>query len=266
MFKSLHKNLELEKQPSERINSGTSNKQIDLNTSNVMEDGNHFFDDGELSNIESSVLNTLNQSLIGSSSVENKKKNSPKNEENLLERNNLIVTYKLSNNQTSISTNNSQILAEDISSITSQQSSNHLSKNEILVTNKPLTATNPCVKEKSVSQKRKISSSATDSDSDLESLSNKYMKKKKKHDKVTINARKQYTGQNNNNTNSSNKKLLFLNHVSSTKPMIVPNIPQKELQNKSSILIYFLKKCGIMLSTDGICILSTFFIIHFLFN
>ncbi|XP_032687393.1 Fanconi anemia group D2 protein isoform X2 [Odontomachus brunneus] len=240
MFKSLHKNLQLEKQSSERINSGTSSKQIDLNT---MEDGNHSFNDGQLSNIESSVLN---RSLIGSNSAENNKKGSFKNEEDLLERNSLIVTCKLPKNRTLISTNN-LTLARDIS-CTSQQSSN---QNEILVINKPLTA-DLSVKEKPISQKRKKSSSTTDSDSDLESLSNKYIKKKK-YDEV--NTKKQYTGQN-NNTNSSNKKSSFLNHASSSKPMIVPNILQEELQDKPSILVNFLKKCGIMLSTDGICILN----------
>lgn len=243
-FKSLHKNLQLEKQSSERINSGISDKQINLHITDEVQNETHSFNDERLSNVESSVFKSLsNRSLI--------RNNSSLNKEDSLGRNNLIVT--LSQNETSISTNNSQMLVKNISSGTNR-SNNYLSRNNMSATNKSLTTTNLSVR-KPVTQKRKISSSTTDSDSDLDSSSNKYMKKKKKHNEAITNTKIKYIEQS-NNTNSSNRKLFSKNQASSTKTKMVSNISQNEKEeesrNKPSILINFLQKCGIVLRTNSI--------------
>lgn len=93
--------------------------------------------------------------------------------------------------------NNRLLIRSNTSSISSQQSCNHLSRNVTsMATNKSLTTTNFSV-EKLVSQKRKVTDTTTDSDSDLDSLSNKYIKKKK-HNKTLINTKTKYIGQNDN--------------------------------------------------------------------
>lgn len=291
-FKSLHKNLLLGEQSLEKTNSGSG--QTSLHTTNIiMQDDTNSFNDEQLSDVELSVLKPLNtRPLIKSKSSTEDKKNKFCKNEDLLKKNNIIIKHKLSKNQTSIlSSKSSQILERDVSSIRSQQS-NYLSRNEVATTSKSSTATNFEV-EKSITQKRKISSSSIDSDSDFDSSSNKYIKKKK-HNEAIINTTTKYTDQNINTKNSS-RKLLSQSHVSPIKPMTMSNISQKESQDKSkefyfytrskqcndnnkenspkksnfhtpSVFINYLWKCGIKLSTDGTYILSKFlYYTHVLF-
>ncbi|XP_014473456.1 PREDICTED: uncharacterized protein LOC106743781, partial [Dinoponera quadriceps] len=250
MLKSLHKNLVLEKRPLKRIDSGSD--QTDLHTTSItIQDETNCFNDEQLSNVESSKpLN--NRSLTRSnSSFKKKKKDSCKNEENSLERS-LTTEYKLSKDQTSDTLKNNEILARGTSVST----------------------------EKLLTQKRKMISS-TDSDSDLDSSSNKYIKKKRHNESKASNIKTRYTGQN-NNTQNSNTRLLSQNCITHIKPIMMSNISQKELQDKpkdshtrfkqcnvnkknsqkksdlvdTSVLSNFLQKCGIIFSIDGICTLN----------
>ncbi|XP_019699330.1 Fanconi anemia group D2 protein isoform X2 [Harpegnathos saltator] len=273
-FKSLHNLQEkkVEKQ-TENIDSNI-NKQIDLHVNNITtQDGTNIFNDGQLSNTES-VLKTLsNQSLVRcNSSIVNKKIDSYKDEKNLLGKDSLIIKDRLSKETSSL--RNSQMLAKDIPSVTSQQNSDYLSRNMSIV-NKSLTDTDLSVK-KTVIYKRKIDSSSTDSENDFDFSPKKYIKKKKKLDEITVDTKIQCTGQ--NNINNSDRKLLSLS-VSPIKQM--DYISQKELQDKfnkfysdtkfkrnvsnkeslskksnfymSSVFVNFLRKSGIILSTDSVC-------------
>lgn len=260
-FKSLHKNLQLEKLSSENIDS-----DINRHATNItIRDKTNSFNDEQLPDIESSKLQPLNnRSIIKSTSlIKNKEKGFCTDKEDLLEENNLIVKHKLSKNRSLTPVENNQTLAKNI---TSQQSNNHLLKSGMSVTNRSLTATDLPVK-KPVMQKRKISSSSTDSDSNLDSLSNKSKKRKKKHNEDMINKRIQYIGQNSNTCNYSRKEEELQDKSKEFCTMKQCNVNNenspKESKQYPPFLVNFLQKCGIMLSPDGTCILSKF--LHYIF-
>jgi len=272
---SLHKDVQSINQSLDKINS-ISDKQTSSHTNCATQEKNESFHEGRLSDIRSSTLKPLNiHSKEKSSFIKSKKRHFCETENNLSETDDFVVTSQVLKIPKQL---NSQV-STNRSFVTNQQENIHLSKNNVSL--RKSLDTNPTIEE-TITRKNKITNHSledSDLDDDFDFSCDEYNIIKKKQNKVTLDRNTKYTQ--NINQNSPRKMC-----HESMKTVTKSNFSQRKQQDKSKefqlltksqkykvndnkeseniinnkqhlpVFSQFLQKCGIVLSIDGIHILS----------
>jgi len=278
---SLHKDVQPINRSLDKINF-ISDKQTSSYTNIVTQEKNELFHEGRLSDIRSSTLKPLNShSKEKSSFVKSKKRNFCETENNLSETDDFAVTSQVLKIPKQL---NSQV-STNISFVTNQQENIYLSKNSASLRKLD---TNPTIEE-TIIRKNKITNHSledSDLDNDFDFSYDEYNIKKKQN-KVTLDRNTKYTQDININQNSprqmchesmktvtisqrkqQDKSEEFQSFTKSKKYKVNDNkeseniinnkqhLPEKQNLYVSSVFSQFLQKCGIILSVDGIHMLS----------
>jgi len=303
---SLHKDVQPINQSLERINS-ISDKQISSRNNVITQKKSDLFHEEKLldNRSTSKSLNIYSREK-NDSFIKSKKRSFCEFEGDVSGTDDLAVTPKILKAETLSKQLNNQVSA-NASFTSSQQENILLSTSSVLMENRSLDTVNPSIEksQKNV-QKHKIANlnlSEETSDNDLDLLHNEYNNIKEKGNKTALDRNTQYI----TSCNSSKKVCYELSSKTITKSYISQKRQQDKsekfqssiksekhkinneelkkyvINNKedhsekslncskhvSFVFLNFLQKCGIVLSTDGICTLSKFFyytyIIFFLF-
>ncbi|KAL6256143.1 hypothetical protein P5V15_012263 [Pogonomyrmex californicus] len=288
---SLHKNLQPINQSSERdifSDEQTSSHTSSIDTMIQEEKSNSSHLKRNLSDIKLSTLRSLdNHSRESDLCIKSKKRSFCETETDISEKDNFALVHKTLKSKTLVSKQLNSQVSVDTSFMENQQKNiQHLSRNNISVTNKFSNVTNLPV-EKSIVQNYEIASpnSSDASDDDLNYSCNEVIKKKQ--NETVINKKAKHV--HNIDNNLSSPRAISLSHESSMKTIAKPYISQRKQQDKKyqsfielekynindkrlekhrnkfknhrsseeqnchiSVFSDFLQKCGIILSTDGI--------------
>lgn len=280
---SLHKNKQPINQSLERINS-ISDKQSSCSSDVATQEKSDSFHERKLSDARSSTLKSLNiySREKNNSSIKSRKRSFCESENDMSETNDLVVASKISKVKSSKSKQFDDHILENTSLVSSQQTNIHLSRNCVSTTNKFLDTANPSM-EKSITQKSKIANPSTSEETsdDPDFSHNEYNVIKKKLNKTILDRNTEHIQDIDISYNSPSSRKMH--HKSSIKTITKPCTSQKKQENPKeftesekhkinnkecfpekqnfhvpSIFSNFLKKCGIVLSTNGIHILSKF--------
>lgn len=294
---SLHKDVQPIDQSLEKINS-ISDKQISSRNNVITQKKSDLFHEERLLDNRS----TLKSSNIYSrekhdSFIKSRKRSFCEFEGDVSDMDDLAVTPKILKAETLSKQFNNQVSA-NASFISSQQEDILLSTSSVLIENRSLDTVNPSVeKSQKNTQKHKIINlnlSEETSDNDLDLLHNVCNVIKEKGNKTALDRNTMHTQYMTTSHNSSRKVYYELSSKTITKSYISQKKQDKSekfqsekhkinneelkkhvINNKedlseklncskhvSFVFLNFLRKCGIVLSADGICTLSKFFIIH----